>query len=67
MEQEQQHLDLLNQVTGLGDVTHPTNEDFEEAQRLIDDPEIPCSDLRGQRDLVEPTTGKHELNNDSDQ
>ena len=42
--------ELLSCVTGLGDTLDPSEEDCQESQRLIDDPEIPCSDLRGLRD-----------------
>lgn len=42
--------DLVSQVSGLGDTVEPNDGDFEEADRLIADPDIPCSDLRGLRD-----------------
>lgn len=45
--------ELLQAVTGLGEVKEPTKEHHEEAQRLIDDPTIPKSDLRGRRDMSE--------------
>lgn len=41
---------LLSAVTGKGDDVCPSDEDFAEADRLIADPNIPCSDLRGLRD-----------------
>lgn len=43
--------ELLSAVTGLGEEETPTEDHFAEADRLIADPEIPCSDLRGTRDL----------------
>ena len=46
--------ELLSTVTGLGEHVIPTEEHHQEAQRLIDDPSIPKSDLRGVRDL-QPT------------
>lgn len=49
-ETEDDTFDLLSQVTGLGDTNCPSDDDFAEANRLITDPNIPCSDLRGLRD-----------------
>jgi hypothetical protein len=43
--------ELLEAITGKGDVVEPAAEHHEEAQRLIDNPDIPKSDLRGVRDM----------------
>lgn len=49
---QDQDNELLSSVTGLGHITQPTDTDFEEADRIIADPNIPCSDLRGDRDRI---------------
>lgn len=49
-----EYIELLNAVTGKGEESQPTKEDHQEAQRLINDPSIPKSDLRGQRDMPSP-------------
>jgi hypothetical protein len=44
---------LLAIVTGLGSEPQLTQDDFDEADRIIEDPNLPCSDLRGRRDMPE--------------
>jgi hypothetical protein len=45
------HDELLHTVTGLKGETPLTEEHHEEATRLLEDPTVPKSDLRGKRDL----------------
>lgn len=45
-----QYPKLLSLVTGLSDLREPSEQDFAEADEIIMDPNMPCSDLRGVRD-----------------
>jgi hypothetical protein len=53
-----QYPKLLSLVTGLGELHVPSDHDFYEADMIIHDPNIPCSDLRGDRDKTNDSDKK---------